>query len=262
MLAYGATVMGVLAPYLQSVARIIFGFLLLRHGMEQVLAYPEVSHAPRVSFEGAVELIAFPVGLFVILGLYTRPVSLVLAVLYFILFFLGPLQVGPYTHRNGGDPILLNAFFFLYLSVAGGGAWSADRLRGAASVDKRWEPVALSVLRIAAACLFLMHGLEKIFGVGGGRIDRDIMTIRGLGGWLEIVGGPLFGLGLFTRPVAFILSGEMAVAYFRSWAPRGFWRSFEQAGMEASILFCFLFLFFWAAGPGAWSVDAWRGKKR
>ena len=62
-----------------------------------------------------------------------------------------------------------------------------------------------------------------------------------------------------TRP---ILSGEMAVAYFRSWAPRGFWRSFEQAGMEASILFCFLFLFFWAAGPGAWSVDAWRGKKR
>src|SRR6186713_2065355 len=128
MLAYGATVMGVFVPYLQSVARIIFGFLLLRHGMEQVLGYPEVSHAPRVSFEGAVELIAFPAGLFVILGLYTRPVSLVLAVLYFILFFLGPLQVGPYTHRNGGDPILLNAFFLLYLSAAGAGAWSVDRL--------------------------------------------------------------------------------------------------------------------------------------
>ena len=175
--------MGVLAPYLQSVARIIFGFLLLRHGMEQVLAYPEVSHAPRVSFEGALELIAFPAGLLIILGLYTRPVSLVLAVLYFILFFLGPLQVGPYTHRNGGDPILLNAFFFLYLSAAGGGAWSADRLRGAASVDKRWEPVALSVLRIAAACLFLMHGLEKIFGVGG-RTNRprhhDDPRTRGL----------------------------------------------------------------------------------
>jgi putative oxidoreductase len=137
-----------------------------------------------------------------------------------------------------------------------------DRLRGAASIDKRWEPIALGVLRLSAACLFLMHGLEKIFGVGGGRIDRDIMTIRGLAGWLEIVGGPLFAIGLFTRPVAFILSGEMAVAYFRSWAPRGFWASFEQAGMEASILFCFLFLFFWAAGPGAWSVDAWRGRKR
>jgi putative oxidoreductase len=254
--------MGQLAPYLQSVARIVFGFLVLRHGMEQVFAYPEASHASRVSFEGALELIAFPAGLLLILGLYTRQVGLVLAVLYFVLFFLGPLQRGPFTHRNGGDPILLNAFFFLYVSAAGAGPWSLDRLRGATSTDTRWTPILLGILRIAAGLLFLMHGLEKIFGVGGGRIDRDIMTIRGLAGWLEIVGGPLFTAGWFTRPVAFILSGEMAVAYFRSWAPRGFWRSFEQAGMEASILFCFLFLFFWAAGPGALSVDAWRGKKR
>jgi putative oxidoreductase len=251
-----------LAPYLQSVARMIFGFLVLRHGMEQVLAFPEASHAPRVSFEGMLELIVFPAGLLIIIGLYTRQVSLVLAVLYFILFFLGPLQRGPFTHRNGGDPILLNSFFFLFLSAAGGGAWSVDRLRGASATDKRWASIALGTLRIAAAGLFLMHGLEKLFGVGGGRIDRDIMTIRGLAGYLEIVGGSLFGLGLFTRPVAFVLSGEMAVAYFRSWAPRGFWPSFEQAGMEASILFCFLFLFFWAAGPGAWSVDTVRGRKR
>ena len=253
--------MGRLAPYLQSVARIIFGFLVLRHGMEQVFAYPEASHAARMSFEGILELVALPAGLLIMLGVYTRQVSLVLAVLYVILFFLGPLQRGPFTHRNGGDPILLNAFFFLYLSVAGGGPLSVDRLRGVVSIDKRWTPMALGVLRIGAACLFLMHGLEKIFGIGGGRIDRDIMTIRGLAGWLEIVGGPLFGLGLFTRPIAFLLSGEMAVAYFRSWAPRGFWRSFEQAGMEASILFCFLFLFFWAAGPGAWSLDGVRGRK-
>jgi len=239
----------------------IFGFLVLRHGMEQVLTFPEASHAPRVSFEGVLELIVFPAGLLIIVGLYTRQVSLVLAALYFILFFLGPLQRGPFTHRNGGDPILLNAFFLLYLSAAGGGAWSVDRLRGASATDKRWASIALGILRIAAAGLFLMHGLEKIFGVGGGRIDRDIMSLRGLAGYLEIVGGSLFGLGLFTRPVAFVLSGEMAVAYFRTWAPRGFWPSFEQAGMEASILFCFLFLFFWAAGPGAWSVDAWRGKR-
>jgi putative oxidoreductase len=255
------SLMGQLAPYLQSLARIVFGFLVLRHGMEQVLAYPEASHASRMSFEGILELIALPAGILIILGLYTRQVSLVLAVLYFILFFLVPLQRGPFTHRNGGDPILLNAFFFLYLSAAGAGAWSADRLRGASSVDKRWTPILLGILRVAAAGLFLMHGLEKIFGVGGGRIDRDIMTIRGLAGWLEIVGGSLFAVGLFTRPVAFVLSGEMAVAYFRTWAPRGFWPSFAQAGMEASILFCFLFLFFWAAGPGAWSVDARRGKR-
>mgnify|MGYP003575328764 FL=1 len=73
--------MGVLAPYLLSVARIIFGFLVLRHGMEQVLGYPEASHAPRVSFEGVLELIALPAGLLIMLGVYTRQVSLVLAVL-------------------------------------------------------------------------------------------------------------------------------------------------------------------------------------
>jgi uncharacterized membrane protein YphA (DoxX/SURF4 family) len=109
-----------------------------------------------------------------------------------------------------------------------------------------------------------MHGVEKFWGVGGGRIDRDVFgSIRGLAGLLETVGGPLMIAGLFTRPVAFILSGEMAVAYFRSWAPRGFWLSFQQPGMEASILFSFLYIFLWAAGPGAWSLDGlWRSSKR
>jgi putative oxidoreductase len=252
-------------PYLQSIARVIFGFLLLRHGMEQVLAYPEASEAPRMSFEGIVELVAFPAGILMMLGLFTRPVAWGLAVLYLVLFFVGPLQRGPFTHRNGGDPILLNAFFFLYLASAGPGPWSLDRLREpslASLSDPRWMPYTLAILRIVAGYLFLMHGLEKFFGIGGGRIDRDISTIRGLAGLLENVGGPLIMLGLFTRPTAFILSGEMAVAYFRNWAPRGFWSSFAQPGMEASILFCYLFLFFWAAGPGAWSLDGlWRRRR-
>jgi putative oxidoreductase len=239
-------------PYLQSLARIVFGFLIFRHGMEQVLGYPEASAATRLSYEGLVELIAFPAGLLIMLGLFTRPIALALAAMYLVLFFVGPLQRGPFTHRNGGDPILLNAFFFLYLAAAGGGAWG---LHKDDTNDKTWATQALGLLRIAAGCLFLMHGLEKLFSVGGGRIDRDIMTMRGLAGWLECVGGPLLIFGLFTRPVAFILSGEMAVAYFRNWAPRGFWQSFQLAGMEASILFCFLYLFLWAAGPGAWSFD-------
>jgi putative oxidoreductase len=247
-----------MAPYLQSLARMIFGFLVVRHGMEQWFAFPEASDASRMSLEGVLELVALPAGLLMILGLFTRPVGLGLAAMYFALYFVGPLSRGPFPHRNGGDPVLLNAFFFLYLAAAGGGAWSVDRLRGVASQDSRWAPVALSVLRIAAGCLFLMHGLEKFFAVGGGRIDRDIMTMRGLAGWLETVGGSLVILGLFTRPVAFILSGEMAVAYFRTWAPRGFWQSFSGPGMEASILFCFLFLFLCAAGPGPLSLDALR----
>ena len=199
-------------------------------------------------------------------GLFTRPVALVLSVMYLILFFVGPLQRNLFTHRNGGDPVLLNCFFFLYLAAAGGGAWSLDRLLrpdSEAAADSRWAPYALGILRIGAGCLFIMHGLEKFFGVGGGRVDRDIMTMRGFGGLLETVGGPLVILGLFTRPTVFVLSGEMAVAYFRSWAPRGFWPSFALAGMEASILFCFLYLFLWSSGPGAWSLDSlWRRKRR
>ena len=114
-------------PHLLSIARIVFGFLVVRHGMEQLFGYPEASAAARLSYEGIVELIAFPAGLLIILGLYTRPVGLLMAALYFVLFFVGPLQRGWYTHRNGGDPILLNAFFFLYLAAAGGGAWKLDR---------------------------------------------------------------------------------------------------------------------------------------
>ncbi len=227
--------------------------------MEQLFGYPEASGAARLSYEGVVELIAFPAGLLIILGLFTRPISLALAVLYFVLYFVGPLQRGWFTHRNGGDPILLNAFFFLYLAAAGGGAWGLDK-RERDDVARTHQ--ALGLLRIVAGCLFMMHGLEKFFSVGGGRIDRDIMTIRGLAGWLETLGGPLLVLGLLTRPVAFLLSGEMAVAYFRSWAPRGFWQSFQLPGMEASILFCYLFLMFWAAGPGAWSLDGlWRRRR-
>ena len=254
------------SSHLLSVARIVFGFLMLRHGLEQVAGFPEASHAARGSFEGLFEFAVLPCAVLIMLGLKTRGVSVALAAGYLVLFFVGPLQQGPYTHRNGGDPILLNAFFLLYLAAAGGGAWSVDRLlnaRAEAAADSRWAPYALGLLRIAAGCLFLMHGLEKYFGVGGGRIDRDPLTIRGLAGMLEMVGGPLLIVGLFTRPAAFILSGEMAVAYFRAWAPRGFWASFALAGMEASILFCFLFLFMSAAGGGAWSLDARRpGKQR
>jgi len=226
--------------------------------MEQWFAFPEASNAPMLSYQGILELMALPGAVLIMLGLFTRPVCFVLAVMYFVMYFVGPFQAGWLTHRNGGDPILLNSFFFLYLAAAGAGPWSADWLRnpaGEAAADARWAPYALGMLRIMAGYLFVHHGLEKWFGIGGGRASININTTRGVAGLLETFGGPLVAFGLFTRAATFILSGEMAVAYWMSWAPRGFWQSFQVPGMEASILFCFLFLFMWAAGPGAWSLD-------
>jgi putative oxidoreductase len=257
-------------PYLLSITRIIFGFLLLRHGTEQAFGFPEASDVPTMSVLGLINLLALPGGLLMMLGLFTRPTGIVLSIALAIFYLAGPLQEGFWTLRNGGDPAVLSCLFFLYLAAAGAGAWSLDQLIAARSasatarsLNKRkriepatWTPYVLSVMQIIAGLVFVQHGWQKLFGFQGGRIERDIMTIRGFGGFLETIGGPLISLGLFMRPTAFILSGEMAVAYFRSWAPRGFWASFSEPGMEASILFCFLFLFFFAAGTGAWSLDA------
>lgn len=248
-------------PYLLSIARIIFGFLIVRHGMEQVFGYPEVSDAARLSYQGILELLEFPVGLMIMLGLFTRPAALILAVMIGVSYFTGPIHRGPWPFRNGGDPVIVNSFFFLFLTAAGAGAWGLDRLlrRSGGESDNTyaspWAPYFLSILRIAAGLVFFQHGLEKLFGIAGSRVE-SLSTIRGVGGLLETIGGPMIALGIFTRFTSFILSGEMAVAYFRSWAPRGFWRSFQGPGMEMSILFCYLYLFFFCAGAGPWSVDA------
>ena len=117
-----------------------------------------------------------------------------------------------------------------------------------------WKPYALLALRVVAGLLFWQHGLEKMFGFAGARPEATMWSIRGIGGLLETVGGPLLALGLFTRPTAFILSGEMAVAYFRAWAPRGFF-PIANGGEEAT-LNAFIFLWLSAAGGGAWSLDA------
>jgi putative oxidoreductase len=112
----------------------------------------------------------------------------------------------------------------------------------------------LCLVRVVAGLLFWQHGLEKLFGFAGARPESTLWGIRGVGGMLEGVGGPLLVLGLLTRPTAFILSGEMAVAYFRAWAPRGF-VPIVNGGEEAT-LNAFIFLWLAAAGPGAFSLDA------
>lgn len=244
-------------PYLLSIVRIIYGFLILRHGMEQWFGYPEASDAPMMSFQRIVEWVEFPAGLLLMLGLFTRPVALFVSVMVAISYFTGPALRGPWPMRNGGDPVILVAFLFLFVAAAGAGAWSLDRLLKRTQIAPLpWAPYSLAVLRIVAGLVFFQHGIEKLFGFGGARVEQNLLTVRGIGGLLETVGGPLISLGLFTRVTAFILSGEMAVAYFRSWAPRGFWQSFSGPGMEASILFCFLYLLFFATGAGPWSLDS------
>lgn len=114
-------------------------------------------------------------------------------------------------------------------------------------------PYLLSLVRILTGLLFFQHGAEKLWGFAGGRIDHDFGSLRGFAGPLEVAGGTLIALGLFTRFTAFILCGEMAVAYFRSWAPRGFFPI--QNGGEEAVLFCYLYLWLVTAGAGKWSLD-------
>lgn len=124
-----------------------------------------------------------------------------------------------------------------------------------------WAPRVLSLLRIVAALLFMEHGLMKIFHFPAAQpgAPDPLPTLLLVAAWLEIGGGALLALGLFTRPVAFILSGQMAVAYFMAHAPAGFYPALN--GGEAAVLYCFTFLYLAVAGGGEWSIDALVRKK-
>jgi putative oxidoreductase len=121
-----------------------------------------------------------------------------------------------------------------------------------------WAPRLLAALRIISALLFLEHGLVKVFGFPAGAApgQQPLSSFFGIAGLIETVGGVLLLIGLLTRPVAFLLAGEMAVGYFLVHAPLGFFPAVN--GGDAAILFCFVFLYICAAGPGAWSVDEMR----
>jgi putative oxidoreductase len=123
-----------------------------------------------------------------------------------------------------------------------------------------WTPRTQSLLRIVAGFLFLQHATAKLFGVPHNPFfdHLQLFSLVGFAGVLELIGSPLLILGLFTRPVAFILSGEMAVAYFLEHAPHGLSPLVNHG--EAAVLYCFIYLFFATAGAGAWSIDAVRGK--
>ena len=127
-----------------------------------------------------------------------------------------------------------------------------------------WAPRLRSVLRFVAAFMFVQNGTMKLLAWPIGMPPDNRTAVFGtqtwVGGVLELFGGALLALGLFTRPVAFVLSGEMAVAYFQFHQPQGLWPIVNQG--TPAVLYCFLWLYFSAAGAGPWSLDALRTRER
>ena len=123
------------------------------------------------------------------------------------------------------------------------------------SLASEWAPRLLSVLRIVTALIFFAHGTQKLFGFPprASGMGPEMFSLIWFAGVMELVGGVLLLIGLFTRPVAFLVSGEMAFAYWIAHAPRSPFPVLN--GGDAAILYCFVFLYLAAAGGGAWSVD-------
>lgn len=125
------------------------------------------------------------------------------------------------------------------------------------SALNRWQPQMLGVLRIMSALTFMAHGTMKHLGIPEG-MSPPAWSLGWIAGWMELVGGALLVIGLFSRPVAFLLSGLMAAAYFIAHAPNSFYPVLN--GGDAAILYCFVFLYIVFAGPGAFSVDGARNR--
>ena len=126
---------------------------------------------------------------------------------------------------------------------------------------EKYQPQLRAILRIVTALLFMEHGLAKLihFPVPQPGVPDPLPAILVAAAWIEVVAGALITVGLFTRLAAFVAAGEMAVAYFMQHFPKGFWPIVNMG--EAAILFCFVFLYLAAAGPGALSIDSARLRK-
>jgi putative oxidoreductase len=257
------------APVVLSIARIVIGFLVLWHGLIKIVGFPagQGEQLPVMSWMGLTGIIELVGGALMMLGLFTRPVAAAIFLDMTISYMVLNLPQGFFTLRNDGEAPMTYAVFFLFVTAAGAGPlavdWFIKRKSGNAptsSLDAPGASITLAIMRIAVAFMFIQHGFQKYLGFFGSRVDHDWSGIRAWGGVMETFLSPLLGAGLFVRPISFLLSGEMAVAYFTRWAKPGLWESLPRG--EASIYFCYIFLFMFTAGGGAWALDDVISRKR
>jgi putative oxidoreductase len=250
-----------LSPYLLSLLRIAVGIVFIRHGMQLLFGFPfgGMNHDLR-TLAGIGGLLGFAGGILVIAGLFIRPVTFLLSGMMAVAFFADVVpKSGTLWTLREGEAAVFYCFAYLFFSAAGAGVLSLDHLiwhKDGAPYPFRspkWTPYLLSLMRFMIGYMYIQHGTEKLWGYPAGRIDHDFLSLHGFAGLLELPGGILMMLGFFVRPASFILSGQMAVAYWARWAPRGFWRSLIVG--EASIYFCFAYLLMSAIGGGPWSLD-------
>ena len=253
-------------PVLLALLRIVTAFMLFQIAGQRLFGLfggDAAAHMTPAWFAGT---LAFVGSLSIGVGFLTRPLAALLAADLLVLYVTRYLPQGfPPVSGALGEHVVLAMLLSVLLVFAGPGRFSLDQditrqrpdivLPGATGWD-RYYPEALSAVRILVGVLFMLHGLPKM-GIGGEA--AEFLTQRWFAGFIEAVGGALIAAGLFTAPVAFLASGQMAFAYFLSHAPRAFF-PIENGG-DRSAMFSFFFLFLVAAGPGRWAVDALMRKR-
>lgn len=241
-------------PQAYALFRIVVGFLFTFHSLQKLFGMFGGPFMPVMSplwIAGVIELIAGPL---VLIGLFTRVSAFISSGEMAVAYFMVHQPQGGWPIQNQGESAVLFCFAFLCISVEGAGIWSVDGPRTSrGAIAERYAPSIHSLMRIVFGLLFMLHGLQKLFGMFGGRAVTDLISMRGSAGVIELVAGAMIMIGLYTRPVAFVASGEMAFAYFFFQQPAGFW-PIQNHG-EPAVLYCFAFLYVAARGAGPISVD-------
>jgi putative oxidoreductase len=259
-------------PRALSMLRIMAGLMIIQHGTAKLIGFPadpslaNFQPAALLIISGLIESIG---GALLILGLWTRPAAFILAGQMGIGYFIAHAPASFFPLLNGGTLAIMYCFTCLYLSTAGAGPWSVDAaMKPGATMDRftkllaAGEPAILSLFRAITGLLFFQFGVAKLLKFPPVPFFEKVeaLSLFGVAGMFELALGGLLILGLWTRPVAFILSGEMAFAYFIEHFPRGFIPLLNHGSL--AVMFCFACLYLACVGGGALSLDAlMRGKR-